>query len=76
MIGSLGSPSLDKAYDDWKTTPPDDCDRESKLICFACGETIYPGDKVYRLEGEVFCRESAAEWLEQFAETATDEMCY
>lgn len=73
MMG-FGSPDLDAAYDRWKTTPPDE--PESKLKCFECKGEFYPGDKIYRLDDEVYCEECASEWLEQQSETATDEMCY
>lgn len=74
MIGSLGSPALDAAYDRWKTTPPEEPD--SKLKCTECKNFIYPGEFIYRLDDEVYCSECAKEWLEKYSEEATEEMCY
>lgn len=73
MMG-LGSPALDSAYDIWKTTPPED--RESNLKCVECKDEIYPGERIYRLEDEVYCRDCAREWLENHSEEATEDMCY
>ena len=71
---SLGSPALDAAYDRWKTSPPEEPD--SILHCFECKCDIYPGEKIYRLDDEVYCSECAKEWLAQFEEEATEEQCY
>lgn len=76
MIGSLGSPSLDAAYDRWKTTPPYDLEKESKCKCERCGEILYPGDKFYDCEGYKFCHECAVEWIDEQEQTVTEEMCY
>lgn len=71
---SLGSPDLDAAYDRWKTTPPEEPD--SILHCHECKCDIYPGERIYRLDDEVYCSECAKEWLAQFEEEATEEQCY
>ena len=74
MIGSLGSSSLDAAYDRWKTTPPED--RESKCKCERCGESLYPGDEYFDCEGTLLCDECSKEWLSEQFQKVTDEMCY
>ena len=73
MIG-MGSPALDAALDRYLTTPPEEPD--SKLKCTECKVDIYPGEIVYRLDDEVYCRDCATEWLEKHSETVTDDMCY
>ena len=62
--------SLDK----WLTTPPDD--GESKVHCSECGEDLYPGEKVYILDGSMYCRDCAKEWLNQFEHEITEEEAY
>ena len=74
MIGSLGSPALDASYDRWKTTPPEEL--ETHFKCERCGFEFYPGDKFYDCEGYNFCRECAIEWIDEQAQTATEDMCY
>ena len=76
MIGSLGSPALDAAYDRWKTESPYDLEKESKCKCERCGLELYPGDKFYDCEGYNFCRECAVEWINEQEQTVTEEMCY
>ena len=71
---TLGSPQLDAALDRWLTTPPDD--PETRLHCRECGQDIYPGERIYRLDDDIYCSECAREWLEQFEEEATEEQCY
>ena len=71
---SLGSSQLDAALDRWLTTPPDD--PETILHCRECGTEIYPGERIYRLDDDIYCSECANEWLAQFEEEATEEMCY
>ena len=74
MIGSLGSPALDAAYDRWKTTPPEP--EESKCKCGRCKETLYPGDEYFDCEGTLLCEECSKEWLSEQFQKVTDEMCY
>ena len=60
------------SYDIWKTTPPDS--PESKCVCSVCKESLYVDDDYYDLEGEIYCKECALEWLEQFRCQVTEEM--
>lgn len=71
MIGSLGSPALDAAYDRWKTTPPEP--EESKYKCIECECDLYPGDDAYELDGYVYCEDHAKEWFESHKFTIPDE---
>lgn len=74
MIGSLGSPALDAAYDRWKTTPPDD--PETHFKCERCGLELYPGDKYFDCEGSLLCDECSKEWLSEQSHEVTDEMAF
>ena len=40
-------------YDSWKTTPPEE--PEPKSWCSCCGATLYEGDYVYTILGEILC---------------------
>ena len=62
---------LDRAYDVWKTTPPDE--EVSKVICDGCDSYIYPDEKVYEIDGCRFCEDCARDWLEQQAHSVTYE---
>lgn len=61
-------------YDKWRTTPPEE--KPSKLVCSGCDSYIYPYEKVYRLDGGVFCEDCAEEWLSNQYELATEEECF
>lgn len=63
-----------KAYDDWKTTPPEP--KESKFRCTCCDEEIYPDDKYWNIEGEKYCYACARDWFEDQMCVATWEQCY
>lgn len=73
---SLGSPALDRAYDVWKTTPPEDDMRTSRVTCSVCGECIYPDEEYYDFEGEIFCKYHGEEHFQTYKQTATYEDCY
>ena len=62
-----------KAYDDWKTTPPDAPDTD--FVC-GCGCEIFPDDVYYEIEGEKMCEECAKEWLEEQKHYATYDECF
>lgn len=70
MIG-MGSRELDNALDRWLTTPPDE--EESKCKCSECKADMYPGEKIYVLDGDIYCRDCALEWLEQYEQEVTDD---
>lgn len=63
-----------KAYDDWKTSPPDPIESEFKCTC--CGESLFPGDPYWDIEGEHYCEDCANEWFNDQKVTVTEEQCY
>jgi len=63
-----------KAYDDWKTSPPEP--RESAFKCTCCGESLYPGDFYWDIEGEHYCTECAEEWFSDQKTVVTEEQFY
>lgn len=73
---SLGSPALDRAYDKWLTTPPEDELPDTQCHCYECGNDIYPGEIIYRLEDGIYCEDCGKEWLNQFMDEATEEECF
>ena len=48
----------------------------SKCKCSECGETLYPGEFIYDIEGTSYCRSCALEWLENFESEVTEERAY
>lgn len=40
-----------KGYDAWKTTPPDE--PEPKEHCAKCGNPIYEGEELYKVDGGI-----------------------
>ena len=63
-----------KAYDDWKTSPPED--KPSKLRCYCCGDSIWPDDKYMDIEGEIYCHYCAEDWFEDQWQKASIDQCY
>ena len=60
-----------KSLDRWLTISPDE--EESKCKCVECKVELYPGEKIYVLDGDIYCRDCALEWLEQYEQEVTDD---
>ena len=63
-----------KKYDDWKTSPPEPDDDESKIRCCKCDEPLYYDDEYYELDDEIFCEYCAEKWLEGHKNWVTEDM--
>ena len=63
-----------KDYDDWKLNPPEP--KESPFKCTCCGESLYPGDPYWNIEGEHYCSDCTEEWLNEQKSEVTEEQFY
>lgn len=66
--------SWEDSYDKWKTTPPEP--KESRFKCDHCGEELFPGDKIYEIEGENLCENCAHSWLDGQWRFLDESECY
>lgn len=61
----------DSYYDQWKMEPPEP--KESACKCSECREGLFPGERIFRIDKNIYC-ESCARNL--FEDEVTDEMAY
>ena len=68
--------SWEADLDRYLTTPPEDELPESRIKCCECGEELYPGDYVYKIEGDYLCEDHAEEWLKSQRIEIDEEMAF
>lgn len=73
MSYSFGG-SWERAYDVWKTSPPEE--EDSKFKCDCCGDNLWVDDKYMEINGEVYCHYCAEDWFENQWQKAKWEQCY
>ena len=66
--------SWEKSLDDFLTNPPEG--EESHYFCSECKDPLYPGDKVYHVDGCNYCEDCAHEWLDAQSEEVTEEQAF